>query len=63
MNTTATPASGPAASSKGKAVDVVVEINLVDGVEAERLCPQQVIRNVCSGSDETATASPDASVT
>ena len=64
MNLTATPASGP--SSKGEAVDVVFEITLADGVEAERLGLQQaaVIRDVLQWYRRNVTsASPDASAT
>jgi hypothetical protein len=66
MNTTVTSSSGPAASSKGEAPDVVFEINLVDGAKAERLGLQQaaVIRDILRWYRRNGTsASPAASVT
>lgn len=48
MNTTPDPRQRPRRQQPRKALDVVFEVNLVDGVEAERLGLQQaaVIRDV-----------------
>ncbi|ROP37230.1 hypothetical protein [Saccharothrix texasensis] len=66
MNSTTDPTQRTRRQQQRKALDVVFEVNLVDGTEAERLSVQQaaVIRNVVQWCRRNGNSAPtDTSVT